>query len=249
MNKDIILIFGGDGKIAQAIVRKYLELNCVVIVVDKKEKNDNEEFTKNENYHYYSADITNVDDLKELYNELYYKFGYIDHIISAAAKVFSTDNNGIYDLSFDDIDFSVKLNLIAHIYISKIFLPLLKNSNSSNKSITFVSSINALKSLGLPVYSACKSGIFGLVNSNVKFLSNDNIRINSITPGTVVTQEDIKQKTDIRFHDDNFKELKNMIALKNFASPENISDSLYSITHITKAMTGQNIIIDSGQLS
>jgi len=40
-----------------------------------------------------------------------------------------------------------------------------------------------------------------------------------------------------------------MIALENFASPEDISDSLYSITHITKAITGQNIVIDSGQLS
>lgn len=249
MNKDIILLFGGDGKIAQAIVKKYLELNCVVIAVDKKEKNCNQDFNKNENYHYYSTDITSVDELTKLYNKLNSEFGYVNHIISAAAKVFPTDNNGIYDLDFDDINFSVKLNLIAHIYISKIFLPLLKKSNSSNKSITYVSSVNALKSLGLPVYSACKSGIFGLVNSNVKVLGADNIRINSIIPGTVVTQEDIKQKTDIRFHDDNFNALKNMIALESFASPEDISDSLYSITHITKAITGQNIVVDSGQLS
>ena len=249
MNKDIILIFGGDGKIAQAIVRKYLDLNCLVIAVDKKEKNDNEEFTKNENYHYFSIDITSVDELTDLYNKLHNKFGYVNHIISAAAKVFPTDNNGIYDLSFDDINYSVKLNLIAHIYISKIFLPLLNSSNSSNKSITFISSINALKSLGLPVYSACKSGIFGLVNSSVKVLGKNNIRINSIIPGTVVTHEDIEQKTDIRFYDDNFNALKNMIALENFAFPEDISDSLYSITHITKAITGQNIVIDSGQLS
>ena len=70
MNKDIILIFGGDGKIAQAIVRKYLDLNCLVIAVDKKEKNDNTEFNKNENYHYFSTDITSVDKLTDLYNKL-----------------------------------------------------------------------------------------------------------------------------------------------------------------------------------
>lgn len=249
MNKDIILIFGGDGKIAQVIVKKYLDLNCIVIAVDKKEQNIDKDFNKNEDYHYYSVDITNVDELKELYNELYYKFGYVDHIISAAAKVFSSDNNGIYDLNFEDIDFSVKLNLISHIYILNIFLPLLKNSNSQNKSITFISSINALAALGLPVYSACKSGIFGLVNSNVKVLGKDNIRINSIVPGTVVTHEDIHKKTDIRFIEENFRSLQNMIALKNFTFYEDIADSLYSITHITKAITGQHIIVDAGQLS
>lgn len=246
MNKDIILIFGGDGKIAQEIVKKYLDNDCIVIAVDINKENKNKEFNENKNYYYYSVDITNVEQLNQLFSRIFNEFGYVTHIISAAAKVFPSDNNGLYELDFDEINSSIKLNLISHIYISKIFIPLLKYSNSANKSITFVSSVNALKSFGLPIYSSCKSGIFGLVNSNVKLLGNDNIRINSIIPGTVATKEDIDNKIDSRFQDDTFK---NMLALRKFTSPEDIADSLYSITHITKSITGQNIIVDSGQLS
>ena len=141
MNKDIILIFGGDGKIAQEIVKKYLNNDCIVLAVDITKENKDKEFNKNKNYYYYSVDITNVEQLNQLFNRLFNEFGYVTHIISAAAKVFPSDCNGLYELAFDEIDSSVKLNLISHIYISKIFLPLLKYSYSANKSITFVSSV------------------------------------------------------------------------------------------------------------
>lgn len=240
MNKNIILIFGGDGKIAQAIVKKYLDINCVVIAVDKKEKNDNSEFNKNENYYYYSTDITNVDELNELYNELSYKFGYVDHIISAAGRPTQSEIEGLHTLTFEDIDKSIKLNLSSHIYITKVFLPLLKMSKQKNRSIVMVSSVNATKSFDLPAYSAGKSGIFGFMNSIVRVLGKDNIRINVITPGTVATKQEIEEKYY------NFK-YKDMIALPYFTSPDDIADVMYSLTHIAKAITGQNIIVDSGQ--
>ena len=238
--KEIILLFGGDGKIAQAIVKKYLDLHCVVIAVDKKEKNDNEDFTKNENYYYFSTDITNVDGLKNLYNILYNKFGYVSHIISAAGGPVKSELEGIHAITFEDIDKSIKLNLSSHLYITKIFLPLLKMSTEKNRSIVIVSSVNAIKSFDLPAYSASKSGIFGFMNSIVRVLGKENIRINTFTPGTVATKQEVEEKYY------NYK-YKDMMALSSFTSPDDIADVMYSLTHIAKAITGQNIIVDSGQ--
>ena len=242
MEKDIILIFGGDGKIAQEIVQRYLEHNCTVIAVDKKEKNSNSNFNNNPNYYYYSSDVTSVDELNKLYKKISEKFSYVTHIISSAGGPFSSEINGIFDITFEDIEQSIKLNLISHIYIVKIFLPLLQNSVNNNKSILLFSSLNALKSFDLPAYSAGKSGIFGFVNSIVRDIGTFNIRINTITPGTVATPEEIANKYY------NYK-YKDMMALDQFTSPKDIADVCFSLSHITKAITGQNIIVDYGQIT
>ena len=40
MSDEIIMVTGGDGKIARAIVERYLSNNNKVIVIDRKEKTD-----------------------------------------------------------------------------------------------------------------------------------------------------------------------------------------------------------------
>ena len=242
MNKDIILIFGGDGKIAKAIVKKYLDNNCIVIAVDKKTKSDTESFYENPNYNYYYADVTNIDQLTNLYTEISNNFNYITHIISAVGAPYPSEMDGILDITFEDIDNSIKLNLSSHIYVTKIFLPLLKTCNTSNRSIVLFSSVNAMKSFDLPAYSSGKSGLFGFMNSIVREVGKMNIRINIITPGTVATKQEVEKRYC------NYK-YKDMMALDQFTSPEDIADSVFFLTHITKAITGKNIVVDSGQIS
>lgn len=244
MNKEKVLIFGGDGKIAQEMVKKYLNNNTTVIVIDRKEKSSNDDFNNNQNYYYYSADVTDVNQLMDIYGKIQKEFSNVNHIISAAGMPMPSEEKGIIEMDLDEIDKSIKLNLYAHIYITKIFLPLLKTCESSNKSIVLVSSINALKSFKytLPVYSASKSGIYGFMNSIVRYVGKDKIRINTVTPGTVATKKEIEDKYY------NY-EYKDMMALGNFTSPEDIADATFSLTHIMKAVTGQNLLVDSGQIS
>lgn len=242
MNKEKILIFGGDGKIAKSIVQKYLDNNCIVIAIDKKQKIDNPILHENEYYHYYCTDVTDTNQLQELYNNIIKKFKNVNHIISAVGMPFSSEMNEISNISFEDINDSIKLNLCSHIYITKIFLPLLEKKEHSNKSIVLFSSVNAMKSFDLPVYSAAKSGLYGFMHSLVRELGAKNIRINTITPGTVATQKELDEKYC------NYK-YKDMMALNHFTSPEDIANAVFSITNISTAITGQNIVVDSGQIS
>ncbi len=244
MNKDIILITGGDGNIAQSMVEKYLENNCIVIATDIKDKSSNDKFNNNENYQYYKLDVTDTNQIEELYEEIEQKYGRITHLISAAGMPMPDEINEISDLNFDDIDKSIKLNLTSHIYITKILLPLLERDFSKNKTVTLVSSVNAIKTFNLPVYSAAKSGIYGFMKSMVKELGKKDIRINTISPGTVPTKADIASNGN--FYNYRYKD---MLALNDFTKPEDIADAAFSLTHVMKAITGQNIIVDSGQIS
>lgn len=243
MSKDIVLITGGDGNIARHIVQKYLDNDCTVIAADIREKSVNEEFYKNENYEYYKVDITKVEELQTLYEKIEQKYGKITHLISAAGMPMPTEIEGLNTATFEEINKSINLNLTSHIYITKIFLPLLEKE-VNNKSIILVSSVNALKTFNLPVYSAAKAGIYGFMKSIVKEIGKEDIRINVISPGTVPTPADLASNGDFY----NFR-YKDMLALKDFTKPEDIADAAFSLTHIMKAVTGQNLVVDSGQIS
>ena len=244
MEKEIVLITGGDGNIAQEIVKKYLENGSVVIATDIHENTSNSEFLKNENYEYYQADVTNIEDLKNVYNKIQEKYGRITHLISAAGRPMPTEIDGIQSVTFEEIEKSINLNLTSHIYIVKIFLQLLENEKKNNKTITLISSINALKTFNLPVYSAAKSGIYGIMKALTKELGRKNTRINVVSPGTVPTKEEIASNGN--FYNYRYKD---MLALNEFTKQSDIADAVYALTNITKAITGQNMVVDSGQIS
>lgn len=246
MDKDIILITGGDGNIARSMVKKYLDNGCIVISADVREKSVDEELYKNENYEYYKVDVTNVEELQKLYEIIDKKHGKITHLISAAGMPMKGENGEIsdfYNLPIETIDKSIQLNLTSHIYITKTFLPLIEKENT-NKSIILVSSVNGLRTFKLPIYSAAKAGIYGFMISMVKTLGKHDIRINTISPGTVPTPADLASNGN--FYNYRYKD---MLALNDFTKPEDIADAAFALTHITKAVTGQNLVVDSGQIS
>lgn len=243
MEKEIIVITGGNGNIAQSIIRKYLRKERKVIALDLAKNTTNEEWIGNSNYEYYQVDVTKIEELKEVYHKIEEKEKKITHLISAAGSPMSTEIEGIEQATFEDIEKSVKLNLTSHIYLTKIFLPLLEKESQKNKTITMISSINALRTFNLPIYSAAKSGIYGFMNAIVKELGKKDIRINVVSPGTVPTPEDLASGTEFY----NYR-YKSMLALKEFTKPEDIADAIYSLTHTMKAVTGQNLVVDSGQI-
>ena len=132
------------------------------------------------------------------------------------------------------------MNLTSHLYLTKIFLPLIEKEEN-DKSIVLISSINALKGYGAPAYSSSKAGLYGFVKSMTSELGETGIRINAVSPGTVPTPRTLAQH-------DIFEEFKKTMPLHDFASVDDVADVVFSITNITKKVTGQNIVIDAGQI-
>lgn len=245
-NKDIILITGGAGNIAKAVIKRYLDNECVVIATDIKDENLNSEFANNENYIYRKCDVTDVNSIKELKQFIEENYNRITHIISMAGDALGTDVDGIEHITIEDIDRNIKLNLLSHIYLTNIMLPLVKNENNKNKTITYVSSINALRAYDVPVYSSAKAGLFGLTRGILVELGKLNIRVNTIAPGSVLRPWDYEENT--RTNGEYFKS-KPQPKFGDFTLNTDIADALFSITHVMKKLVGQNIVIDAGQMA
>jgi len=105
----------------------------------------------------------------------------------------------ILDCEEKDWDFSFDVNIKSMYFMCKAILPLMVNQNGG--SIINISSIaSSLK--GLPnrfVYGASKAAIIGLTKSIASDFVKQNIRCNSIAPGTVFSpswQERVNQSPD-----------------------------------------------------
>lgn len=244
MKDEIVLITGANGSIANAIVEKYLSNNVKVIACDLADTPKDAKFINNYNYVYYKADVTNKKELQDLFEKISQNYKKLDHIVSTVGCPSKTEEKGILEMEMEDIDKSIMLNLNNHIYVTKIFLPLLIKSESKNKSITYISSVNGVRNfkIPLPAYSAAKAGIFGFMGCIVKDFGAYGIRVNTVTPGTVPSKENLENI-------ENYVNIiyKNGLALQDFTRPEDIADAVYSVSHIMKAVTGQNLIVDSGQ--
>lgn len=244
--RDIILLTGGAGNIAQAVIQKYLDNDCIVIATDLKKENPNKKFEDCQNYDYYPCDVTNVIDIQNLKEIIEKKYNRITHIISMAGDAIGSDLQGIENVTIEDINKSIQLNLASHIYITTILLPLIKSENAINKTITYVSSINALRAYDAPVYSASKCALYGLTRGILKDMGALNIRVNIIAPGTVLRpHEQLKNELS----NGEYAKKRPQPKYKDFALNTDIADSLYCITHVMKKMVGQDIIIDAGQMA
>lgn len=240
MSKNITIIIGGSGGIGRSVVRKFLTKNDEVIVLDKNEIIDSK-ILSNEKFHFIKVDVTNIDELIKAKESIEEKYGYANNVVSMAGINMKSEIGGMDTITFEDIDKSIKLNLNSHIYIVKIFKDMLKQSNQENKTITMISSINAITDHGLPAYSAAKTGLYGFMKSIAKELSQEKIRINTISLGTVPHNSDVIEGNTY------FEEKLKDIAIKEFVKPTDVANTIYYLIYKMQGIIGQNIILDNGQ--
>ena len=235
-----VLVTGGCGGIGSTIVDELIKNSYNPIIVDINKENIKKIKEKYKDIEVWNLDVTNIDNLVKFKEKLSNDF-FISHIVTLAGRALDNEWQPFEKQDIKEITKSIQLNLIGHINIIHTFLPILKKSKEQNKSITLISSINAIKNYGLPAYSAAKSGMYGLVKSLCSELGSNNIRINSISPGTIVTPAtELEPK--------NFDDLLKGTAIGKFATKEEIAKTVKFIIE-TNGITGQNFIVDAGQSS
>lgn len=96
---------------------------------------------------------------------------------------------------------------------------------------------------GMPAYSAAKSAIVGLTRSLARDLGPDNIRVNSVLPGWIMTE---RQVTKWLTPEGEAELLKNQ-CLKRKLYPEDIARAvLFFAADDSAACTNQSYIVDGG---
>lgn len=158
------------------------------------------------------------------------------------AGIVDTDN--LDGMTEDSWNSGIAVHLRALPFLIKAFLPALTAQPGS--AIVATASINATLGNAInPIYSAGKGGILSLVRSLADRLAVDGIRINSISPGQIMTP---MMRPSVEALPPGYFEKR--ILLNRIGEPEEIGRVVrFLLSDEASYITAAEIVIDGGNIS
>ena len=145
----------------------------------------------------------------------------------------------INNAGIQDDDLAIKINLESTINVTEKY-----GINSNIKSILFIASASARNGAEFPKYSASKGGVVSYMKNVALRVSKFSATANSISPGGVITKVNDHILNDKKLYD----AVLNETLLNKWCDPREIAEWAYFITVINKSMTGEDILIDNGEI-
>ncbi len=183
----VAAITGAGSGIGRALAVNLVKNECNVAISDINEETLREtaEILGNSDVKVstYVVDVANRDQVYKYADDVVSQHGRIDIIINnAGAGVVNT----IEDVSYEDFEWVININLWGVIFGTKAFLPYLKNQPEGH--IVNVSSVNAMVPLpGSSPYNTSKFAVRGFNKSLMQELHGTSIGITSVHPGGIKT--------------------------------------------------------------
>ena len=238
-NKNTIVTAAGQG-IGKATAIAFHNEGANVIATDL-----NEETLKNLNKEYPKIKVQKLDSTNKAEIESFTKtLGKVDILFNAVGFV---HHGTILECEEKDWDFSFNVNIKSMYFMVKSILPKMIEQNGG--SIINISSI-ASSIRGLPnrfVYGASKAAIIGFTKSIAADFVKQNIRCNTIAPGTVHTPS---WEDRVKASKDPVQAKKDFIArqpMGRLGTPEEIAAiAIYLASDESTFATGNIFSVDGG---
>jgi len=240
---ETVVVTGGAGGIGSATVRYFASEGCRVVIGDINIEGARKCADGLERVAAFPLDILEYDSIRDFARSVGEEFGTVAHLVHIAGGALQEEavETPLDELSVEAISTTIDWNLKSSLYLIREFLPLLKKDKNPNRSVVLISSVNALISFGQAAYSSSKAGMIGIVRAAANELGARGIRINAVLPGSTPTEESKKFLGDI------FEELRLGSSLKRLTTPAEVAATIFALTHLMTSVTGQYIVVDSGQ--
>ncbi|WP_370334653.1 SDR family NAD(P)-dependent oxidoreductase [Parvularcula marina] len=241
-----VFITGGASGIGAAFVEAYLQQGMTVGFVDYDEEAGHAlcEQMKASGLSmpwFRKLDVTDVPALKLAVNDFAKTAGRLDVLVSNVAN---DTRQAALDVTEEEWRGCIAVNLDAAFFAVQAAVPELKKAGGG--SVIIMSSITPL--LGLPNmsgYATAKSALLGMTKSLANEFGPDNIRVNAILPGWVITE---RQKR-LWYTDEEARNWQNTVPLKKtILAPDVAKLGLFLAADDSEMITSQHFIIDTGRV-
>jgi NAD(P)-dependent dehydrogenase (short-subunit alcohol dehydrogenase family) len=185
------------------------------------------------------CDVTDVTNLEASMEQAKATHGPISVLVNnAAADTRHTHAN--YEVA--DWDQAMNVNLRPHFFTAKAAAPDMAKAGGG--TIINLSSISYMMgNAGYPAYVAAKAGIMGLTRAQAREFGPENIRVNALMPGWVMTdrQRDLWVTQDaLQTH------ISRQCLPKEIEPIDMIGPTLFLASAASSVMTGQAVVVDGG---
>lgn len=248
------IVTGGAKGIGHGICLRLAQAGAKVLIADNDEhgaENAVKEL-KGLGYtaHAVTVDVSNEQDIQKMIETCVSEFGSVDILVNNAG-IFPP--SPISSMSADQFDKVINVNLRSVFLSTKYAAQAMKSQGTGGRIIN-VTSIDALhpSMVGLAHYDASKHGVWGFTKNAALEYASDNIWINAIAPGGVLTpgvqaMQPAQSENDASASAvDSFLE---RIPMHRMGEPDDIAKvALFLASEMASYMTGEQIVVDGGAL-
>lgn len=255
----VMIITGAAGGIGKAAAIRAAKEGAKLVLADKKEKMSHETLEElkkiTPNVEFMVADLTKEENCKKLVDLAVDTFGTIDVLVNNAGITGTPAPVDKMPTSmFREV---IETNIFIAFYMSHYAVPVIKENGGG--SIVNVASVAGLTGFpGHSAYVTSKHGLNGLTRNMALDYAGDNIRVNSVNPGTTDTPmydealEFLKNKREKAAKEgvapeDNIVSGKTTSPQKRVATADEVSDIiLFLASNEASNMTGVFVPVDGG---
>jgi NAD(P)-dependent dehydrogenase (short-subunit alcohol dehydrogenase family) len=185
-----------------------------------------------------TCDITDIDALQAAMDQAAAAHGVINVVVNNAGD---DTRHSLAQTSVQAWDLCQHINLRPHFFTAQ---KAAQGMAESGGSIINVSSVSYMMgNEGYPGYVAANAGINGLTRALARELGPQNIRVNSLMPGWVMTDKQLNMWAT----PESMAEHLTKQCLKTHLKPEDIvGATLFLASNTSRMMTGQAMVVDGG---
>jgi NAD(P)-dependent dehydrogenase (short-subunit alcohol dehydrogenase family) len=237
-----VLITGGASGIGAALVAGFARQGAKIAFIDidaaAAEKTISASGATNPPL-FRRADVSEIEATRGSVTDLIAELGGLDVLVNNVGWDDRHDAEAVTEAYWDR---NISVNLRAAFFISQACLPALKASGRG--AIINFSSIAFMMNLpDLPVYLTAKSGMIGMTKALAGQFGKDNVRVNSILPGMVLTE---RQK-ELWISDEAEAAHRERQCLKfSLTAEDMVGPCLFLASDSARAITAQSLIVDGG---
>ncbi|KAI1127547.1 short-chain dehydrogenase [Nemania abortiva] len=181
LSEEVIVITGGTSGLGLLIAEVYGMRGATVAVLDTNPL----ESTEARGITYYQCDVSDKAQIARVAADIERDLGTPTILINNAATVVGKK---LLDMDVDEVEKSLRTNLLSHFYTVKTFLPGMINSETGGTIVTMSSVIGHLGAAQLSDYAAAKAGVTAFHKSLAAELQEyPEIKTILVTPGQLST--------------------------------------------------------------
>jgi len=234
LENKVAIVTGGANGLGKEMALLFAKHGAKVIAADVQALD-----YKDANVEGFNLDVTNVENVQNLYDHVIEKYGKVDILVNNAGITRDAMTRKMTD---DQWNLVLDINLKGVFNLTRLFGPLME-TNGYGSIINISSVVGVFGNIGQANYAASKAGVLGLTKTWAKEFARKgaNVRVNAIAPGYIMT--DILKTVP----QDLLDKFAGLTMLGRLGEPKEIANvALFLASSESSYITGQTLNVNGG---